>query len=96
MIKKIVVSLIVVLVAAGLIFFNQLKDIRTEEVKVNFDEKRGLEILNQMAAAHGIIYWDSIQTYSLVIEVLIQKVKWNFDLMLFQIRLPVELLSILP
>jgi len=68
MIKKIVVSLIVVLVAAGLIFFNQLKDIRTEEVKVNFDEKRGLEILNQMAAAHGIKYWDSIQTYSLVIE----------------------------
>jgi len=67
MIKKIIIGLLVVLVAGGTFFFNQLKDIRTKEVIANFDEQRGLTVLNQMAEAHGIKYWDSIQTYSLMI-----------------------------
>ena len=46
----------------------RLVDIRTVEVKENYDSKKGLEILNEMSEAHALDKWDSISLYSLHIK----------------------------
>lgn len=66
--KKIILGILFIAVAIGTFFFFKLVDIRTDEVKSNLDKERGLAILHEMAEAHQIQYWDSIQTYSLQLK----------------------------
>ena len=40
-------------------------DIRTTEVKQDFNTEKGTEVLKQMYQAHSAFLWDSIDTYSL-------------------------------
>ena len=53
----------------ALIFFGIIScktvDIRTTEVKNNFNQQLGREVLQKMKEAHALPQWDSIQTYSL-------------------------------
>ncbi|WP_394747435.1 hypothetical protein [Spongiimicrobium salis] len=61
-------GLFIILLAYGAFSLTRLADIRTPEVKAQFDREKGITILNQMAAAHGIQHWDSIHSYSLTIS----------------------------
>lgn len=60
--------LLLFLIVMGYLFILGTADLRTEVAKNSPNEKKAKLLLQDMAIAHGIANWDSIQTYSAQFE----------------------------
>lgn len=61
---KYISILFLLLIVVGCVNIFQLSDITPDNVKFPNDENKARTLLKEMGDAHGITYWDSIETYN--------------------------------
>jgi len=61
---KFISILLIVLIVVGCVNVFRLSDITPDNVELPNDEEKARALLKEMGKAHGITYWDSIQTYN--------------------------------
>lgn len=64
----ILLSAFTLLIIYGLISFFKLSDLRPKNYTYPNNQKKAKNLLEEMGKAHGITFWDSIQTYTVSFE----------------------------